>query len=459
MADIDEDPPISAQSNVDEDHDLSDETQDFLLLASLTAKSGHQIPKRGEKDFERHGTKHQHDLLSASRQAMHDALDYTRIHSPRVHVKAFYFGVEGLIRDEVVAEEWRKGLDDDHVVLVESSKGPHFRIMGKSTLGKKRTTLWLLPEEALYLLERGNLDLRWPSPSTFKKILGEEKSDEVLRDQDESGEEDEEAPMSLQAAYAMLIGQDSDRGKVSLERYTVYANLKRSGYVVLRAPEWDPIAPVSRHEPAVEAATKSPSLFTWLFGRIFPVKDIKHAANGPLVRAGMYRSYNSIYRQIAIIPTHEPSPTSNSVSPNPKSPYRIVFDLWRPTKIPTFAKSSPGPADLRMAITNARFSTIPTLAQMTSLFESARWQPPSAGLTGQQKTYQRLQHGWRNVVLAVVDQGVISYLQLSEAAFGEERLYERFDRGSGHSAKGGGTRRGRGSGRGRDRGRGRGRAA
>ena len=457
MADIDEDPPFNAQSNVDEDHDPSDETQDFLLLASLTAKSGYQIPKRGEKDFERHGTKHQDDLLSASRQAMHDTLDYTRIHTPRLHVKAFYYGMESLDRDKAVVEEWRKGLDDDHIVLVESSKGPHFRTMGKTTLGKSRTTLWLLPEEALYLLERGNLDLRWPLPSTFNRILGKDKSDEILRYQDETGVEDEEAPMSLQAAYAMLVGQDSDKGKVSLERYLVYANLKRTGYVVLRAPEWEPTAPVSR--PAVEAATESPSLFTWLFGRFFAEEDVKHAADGPLVQTGMYRSYNSIYRQIAIIPRHKPSPTPNSVSPNPEFPYRIVFDLWRPTRIPTFAKSSPGPADFRMAITDARFSTIPTLAQMTSLFESAPWEPPSAGLTGPQKTYQRLQHGWRNVVLAVVDQGVISYLQLSEAAFGEEKLYERFDRGSGHNAKGGGTRRrggGRGSGRGRGRGRGRG---
>lgn len=458
MADIDEDPPINGQSNVDEDHDPSDETQDFLLLASLTSKSSHQIPKRGEKDFERHGTRHQDDLLSASRQAMHDALDHTRIHTPRVHVKAFYYGVEGLNRDDVLPEEWRKGIDDDHVILVESSKGPHFRSMGKSTMGQKRTTLWLLPEETLYLLERGNLDLRWPSPSTLNRIVGleesEEESDKAPQDQEEQ-EEDEEVPMSLQAAYALLIGDDNDKGKLSLERYTVYANLKRSGYVALRALEWDPEAPtVSICE---QAPTESPSIFNWLFGRFFAEEQVKHAPYGPLVKPGMYRSYNSIYRQIAIIPRHKPSPTPTSVSPNPEFPYRIVFDLWRPTKIPTFAKSSPGIPDFRMAITDARFSSIPTLKQMTSLFQSARWEPPSPELVGPHNSYQRLRHGWRNVVLAVVDQGVISYLQVSESAFGEEKLYERFDRGSGYNGKRGGGGRGRGNGRGRGRGRGKGR--
>jgi tRNA-splicing endonuclease subunit Sen54 len=454
MADIDEDPPINPRTNIDEDHDPSDETQDFLLLASLTSKTGHQLPKRGEKDFERHGTRHQDDLLNASRQAMHDALDYTRIHTTRIHVRGYYYGAEGLSRDEVVPEEWRKGLDDDHVVVVESSKGPHFRTMGKTTLGKRQTSLWLLPEEALYLVERGNLDLWWPSPSSFKGRIDEEESDSKPKDQDAQEEKDEGVPMSLQAAYAMLIGDDSEKGKVSLERYTVYANLKRTGYVVLRAPEWDPKAPVLR--PDQDAPTGSTSIFTWLFGRLFGEEEVSHPPFGPLLKPGMYRSYNSIYRQIAIIPRHKPSPTPNSLLPPPEFPYRVVFDLWKATRIPTFAKSNPGLPDFRMAVTDARFSTIPTLTQMASLLENTRWDPPvDPKIQGPHKTYQRLQHGWRNVVLAVVDQGIISYLHLSEAAFGEEKMYERFDHGSGQGAKRGGASA-RGNGRGRGRGKGRG---
>ncbi|KAJ5431460.1 hypothetical protein N7445_009192 [Penicillium cf. griseofulvum] len=38
--------------------------------------------------------------------------------------------------------------------------------------------------------------------------------------------------------------------------------------------------------------------------------------------------------------------------------------------------------------------------------------------------YMRLRHGYRNVVLAVVDQGVVSYLRIADSAFGKEKLYE-----------------------------------
>jgi len=95
MADVDEDAPVTLLSNqANDENDPSDETQDFRLLASLTSKTGHQIPKRGEKDFERHGTKHQDSILEASRQAMHDVLSYTRVHLPKSHIRGFYYGRE-----------------------------------------------------------------------------------------------------------------------------------------------------------------------------------------------------------------------------------------------------------------------------------------------------------------------------------------------------------------------------
>lgn len=59
--------------------------------------------------------------------------------------------------------------------------------------------------------------------------------------------------------------------------------------------------------------------------------------------------------------------------------------------------------------------------------------------------YQKLKHGYRDVILAVVDQGVTSYLRIADAAFGREKLYERKGRAPG------GKRGGRGGGRGRGR--------
>lgn len=37
--------------------------------------------------------------------------------------------------------------------------------------------------------------------------------------------------------------------------------------------------------------------------------------------------------------------------------------------------------------------------------------------------YMRLRHGYRNVILAVVDQGVVSFLRVGDAAFGKEKVY------------------------------------
>ena len=448
MADLDEDPLTSPRTNVDDDPESGDETQDFLQLASLTPRST-QLPKRGEKDFESHGTKHQDGILASSRQAMHDVLDYTRVHTPKTHVRAFYYGVGSLERDKVIEEEWRQGLDDDHVVVVESPKGVHFKTMGKDTLGKKRSSLWLLPEEALYLIERGTLDLWWPSRSSFKGHIysKEQEVNELDHDQSEKDgqdqlEDDEGLPMSLQAAYAMLLGDDNEIGKISFDRYAIYNNIKRAGYVVMRH---------SDSTQSTNTTEQSQSIFTWLWGRFFAEEEVKHLAFGPLVKPGMYRTYESIYRQIKIVPRHKPAATPHNPSTSPKPPYSIIFDLWKAMRVTTFSKSNPGLPDVRLAITDARSSSIPTLKQMISLLESTPWDPPPQ--KGPAQTFQRLKHGYRNVILAVVDQGMISYLRLNEAAFGEEHLYDRFDRGN---AKRGGMSRGKSSSRGKGRGRGRG---
>ncbi|RAL62653.1 hypothetical protein DID88_004498 [Monilinia fructigena] len=244
MADMDEDAPITSLYNQpNEDNEEGDETQDFRLLASLSSKTG-SLPKRGEKDFEPHGTKQQDGVLAASRQAMHDALDYTRFHLPKAHIRGFYYGEgvgEGLERDDVHPEDRILGQ------------------LGSRMKGNTKVVLWLLPEEALYLVERGNLDLWWPNKSSYHGV--EEGESEKIEN---TGDEDDGAPMSLQAAYAMLVGLDGERGKISLERYNVYANLKRNGYVVMRGPDWDPNIPTKSFGHG-SAPGESNGMFNWLF--------------------------------------------------------------------------------------------------------------------------------------------------------------------------------------------------
>lgn len=451
----DEDAPISAlhaqvHANY-EDNDPSDETQDFRFLTALTG--GAKIPKRGEKDFEPHGTRHQGGILEASRQAMHDALAYTRVHAPRSdHVRAWYLG-DGVFdaaeeRAAAMSEGGRgRGLTDDHVVMVENAKGVAFRTVGKTSLGTSSPKLWLLPEEALYLVERGGMDLQWPSRPVA--AMKGEVPPVVENGNDAEEEEETNLPLSLQAAYALLIGEHSHRGRVELDMFTVYANLRRSGYVVLRAPDTehglDDDSDAKKSEPT--------SLFAWLFADIFTERQAVHHPYGPLVKAGLYRSYNTLFRQLYVIPRHKPTPHPENHIP-PTDEYKVVYHIWKPTRIPTFAKSNPGIPDFRIAVVSSRSTGVPSLTQLTSLLESTPWDPPNKEWTGPAKSYQRLKHGWRNVILAVVDQGIISYLRVGEAAFGEEKLHERFDNsGVGRGGKNGGYRGKGGRGRGRGRGR------
>ena len=148
---------------------------------------------------------------------MHTALSYERIQQPKNHTQATYH-------------------PETNMAYVYNPKGPHFAKMGQVLSakedpfgddGRRGHRMWLLPEEVLYLLERGTVDVRWP----------------VTAD-DESEGRREGLPMSLQGAYAMFIGNEQDReGALTFERYSVYAGLKRSGYTVLRAPSWDSPGP------------------------------------------------------------------------------------------------------------------------------------------------------------------------------------------------------------------------
>ncbi|KAI1767062.1 tRNA-splicing endonuclease subunit sen54 N-term-domain-containing protein [Hypoxylon sp. FL1150] len=455
---------------------LGDETQDFRLFSSLFTKSqaSGKTLRHGEKDFEAHGTRAQDGALEASRAAMHEVLSYTRSHKPKDYTRGWYFpdkwaGVPAAEEGEREGEKGAGLFARDRVVVVENEiRGPLGQNTGRVVTGiegYRKTpgwlSTWLLPEEALYLVERGSLDLWWPARG-IKDIFP------VKRDDDE-GTTDEAAqiafedyelgvPLSFQAAYALLIGEDGERGKVTLEKYQVYANLRRTGYKIMRAT----IMPLP---PGPEQSSPQ-SLLQWLFS-ILPShkpQDRPHpySPHGPLVKPGLYRSYTPIFMQLALIQRHTPSPHPYPSTPPPQEPFDVHFHVWKSST--SFSKTRPPPPDFRIAVADARASSVPTLEQLTALLEHRTpWDPPrqpegkkDAGNVG--LMYQRLKHAWRNVVVAVNDRGLISYLRFGEMAFAEERLYERVG-GGGRGGKGkrggrGGGRGGRGTRGGRGRGRG-----
>lgn len=96
-----------------------------------------------------------------------------------------------------------------------------------------------------------------------------------------------------------------------------------------------------------------------------------------------------------------------------------MWHVYKPS--PSFRKSARPDPDFKIAVVNARtHTTVPTLSQIGSLLESTPLDPPRSD----RQLYVRIRNGYRNVILAVVDQGIVSYLRIADAAFGKERIYE-----------------------------------
>ncbi|KAL4882611.1 tRNA-splicing endonuclease subunit sen54 N-term-domain-containing protein [Aspergillus karnatakaensis] len=414
MADLDEDAINNPSTGGGPaDIDLSDETQDFRMLSNLsflTDATDTSLPRRGEKDFEPNPTLYQADVLSASRQAMHNALAYPRLHNPKNKVIGVYApngpappapsaSLETITEDPTPEKHVpvAVGVHPDCCVYVTNPKGIFFKTIGQ---GDRWGRVWLLPEEAVYLLERGSLDIRWP-----RCAVGACDEDDIS---------DSAIPMSLQAAYACFIGY----GGLTMERYSVYTGLRRLGYAVIRAPGWANGHDEGKTDSAggPQSLWQGPGLagiftrfLTWL--RAAPT-----TAMGPVAGLGFHHNYPEIYCRLSIIPYYDPM--ASLPSPRAELPYAVVWHVYKPS--PNFRKSAPPDPDFKIAVVNARtHTTIPTLSQIGALLESTPLDPPDP----KRHIYVRLRNGYRNVVLAVVDQGVVSYLRIADAVFGKEKLY------------------------------------
>ncbi|XP_030590758.1 tRNA-splicing endonuclease subunit Sen54 isoform X1 [Archocentrus centrarchus] len=97
-------------------------------------------------------------------------------------------------RGNLVKGDW---IPSEQIVELRSPAGKFWQTMGFSANGKQ----CLLPEEALYLMECGNLQVFY-----------------------------EDLPLSIQDGYEKFLSTST----VSLRQYQVFAHLKRLGYVVLR---------------------------------------------------------------------------------------------------------------------------------------------------------------------------------------------------------------------------------
>ncbi|KAK2000216.1 hypothetical protein LX36DRAFT_529127, partial [Colletotrichum falcatum] len=460
--DDDDNPMAAPAAQPQNDSSAGDEAEDeglfdMRLFASMFNKKGvaSQAVRRGQKDFESHGTRAQEDALETSRRVIEDVLAYSRVHRD-AWSKGWYFpdywpgalraieedgDASGLARPEYLREflaETASMYARERVVVVEDLKGTQARSMGRVVRGFKAPRpavgkLWLLPEEALFLVERGSLDLWWPfrelkdvlppppPPPPEDRAAGEHVHDaEQAKAGPEEGSDDEfetGVPLSLQAAYALLVGVDGERGKITLPKYQVYSHLRRLGYYVQRAPP-DAADASPRPRPA------KTSLWQWLVSLLDRRAPPAPPAYGPLVMPGVYRQYTLVYKQLELLARYRPSPAAQEPAA-PRDPYKVHWHVWKPSKHPNLRVTDLPPPDIRIAVADARGDAVPSLEEVAALLDSTPYDPPDPKTTGGPgRLYQRLRHGHRNVLIAVVDRGLVNFMRFGQAAFGDELLYE-----------------------------------
>ncbi|GJE88397.1 tRNA-splicing endonuclease subunit sen54 N-term-domain-containing protein [Phanerochaete sordida] len=421
-----------AQSSADED-----EGPDWTKLPTVARPV---IPKRGEKDFEPKtsgGSGLQRHVLDRARSAMLDALRTTRTTSN----KSISYGI------------WCPGIARAHVTV---ARGIHFANMGHSVArpsgaaeGNVKSTkrLELLPEEALYLVERGSM-FCWkenaliPSPGL---------------------EDMEGAPMSVQQAFAEMVGQED----LTLEKYQVYAYLKRLGYVVTRTKPPSDAYPLAapfdlpRAKPQT-FLTRFLAVITSSVTRILTVFKAKLDWWKPIWFSRCLHhnlSYPSLYKSLRFMNSGHHVQLQVQ-RPAETSPYQIFYNLYKPST--PFKKTSPPPPDFSVVVVNARTTPMPSLTELNDLFEILPELPPptprrrtvapekpaaptsqgrdtggppapqswlerlfpwatssksSAAPTRRVNPFAVMKAGKKMVVIAAVDAGTISFFRFGQGAF------------------------------------------
>ncbi|XP_067860463.1 tRNA-splicing endonuclease subunit Sen54 [Heptranchias perlo] len=145
-----------------------------------TRSRDHKIPQRthGQKDFIPDHSEEQAERLRVCREEQWQLLSEERVERLGSLIKA----------------EWKP---QESIVELKSNAGKFWHTMGHVAHGKQL----LYPEEALYLLECGSIQIYY-----------------------------RELPLSIQESYDILLSART----IPLQQYQVYSHLKRLGYVIMR---------------------------------------------------------------------------------------------------------------------------------------------------------------------------------------------------------------------------------
>ncbi|KAL7752329.1 tRNA-splicing endonuclease subunit sen54 [Sorochytrium milnesiophthora] len=258
------------------------------------------------------------------------------------------------------------------VAEVVQPRGKHFEKMGTML----NSVLYLLPEEALYLLELGALELSY------------------------SPDAEDTHNMSLESAYSQLLG--SDRDQLTIERYKVYANLKRSGFVLARGgygfkklvgapPRALPQQQSGTERAAEQTATNSMSLWrmatfvpllpiyvcvwywTWVFGLVRTLlRECLLALTSTttsMTHKALHERAQEIYQGIPQISSSASAPRQQeelaTAVVNVFSDRPWDFDVWKPET--RFRKATAGDAADYRVVVRREHEPMPAPHEITAM--------------------------------------------------------------------------------------------
>lgn len=395
--------------------DSDDELQDWSLLNNFS--------KKGMKDLE--------PLLNVTDMSHMSAYDQSKLNKAR----NMRFNALAVKRGSIV------NLENLKVSTIYIDTENHSDLFMLQPKGKFLETMGVIDnqnichfgfEEVLYLVERGSCMLKFWDRS----------------DMDKNGIYENMPPLSLQAAYSILI-----KNEEQLNQYLVYSILKRDGYIITRNEEFD--GKISERKTRLVASQEElfqnirMSWWTRLLARMSGVFNIQF----PYKLAFSYFNIFTYLRSTILQQSTSKLPkleNGDGASAGVKD-YKISFNVWKPS--PNFKKKNPPPPDYQLTVFKAT-QKLPKYAELQSLLERTNSNPDTykpkpknrpknnpARATNVQpegdsaKGTGRLEKSWnyakgidlgnlkfdpRRITLAIVDNVTVNFITLSHCSFVSE---------------------------------------
>ncbi|WVQ80847.1 hypothetical protein IAT38_002954 [Cryptococcus sp. DSM 104549] len=415
-----------------EEGDEDEERVDIKLIQSFADKIQHLpstdtidgatgraqiiIPKRGEKDFEplAETVNLQDMLLQNSRQALFNALVGVRGGHNNAISHALYTHSHPFPRMII-----SHGHLIDTMGITVRTPAPD------GSKGKGKTSMELLPEEALYLQERGTLQIWIGKDAETEEEIEAGVGEWCAEEYGVKGA----IEMSVMEAFGAFIGREG----LTLERYQAYAYLKRLGYNVQRSRQFIPehfltqptVIRLDEQDPQLPPFTtwwlRLPRWIAGLFkrlGRAFQdaarsVSSVglririrgTSALRGSLLEGWCGRTYPSIFKHLRIVPSGHSQPLPLRPRPPPATsiydhlianPYIPFFHIWKPmtpwSKRVWDKGSEEGMRTQRpdyfAGVIQARTTPMPSINQLSEVFDMLP-DEPKGPIKRQGPQYQR----------------------------------------------------------------------